>query len=94
MTPQKIITIIEGYEQQLAALGVERQRMDPFRTFASTSMEERLMHAHYLCGAGVKEYAFDPLRQRKTGSHLTAIQMCLSFADWYTLQQLMEANKP
>jgi len=42
----------------------------------------------------VKKYALDPEKQRKTGSHLTAVQMCLSFAGWYTLEELMCHNRP
>lgn len=93
MIPQKIVSLIEQYEKEIAALGISKRRMDPSRTFASLSREELLAHAHYLCD-GVKEYALDPELQRKTGSHLTAVQMCLSFAGLYTLQELMEHNRP
>jgi hypothetical protein len=93
MTPHKIITLIERYEQELAALGVPKRRIDTSRTFASLTRDEMLAHAHYLC-TGVKEFAPDPERQRKTGSHLTAVQMCLSFAGIYTLAELMEHNRP
>ena len=92
MTPQKIIATIEQYEQELAALGVPRKRMDPNRTFASLSREEMLMHAHYLC-SGVKEYALDLQKQRKAGSHLTSVQLCMSFAGLYTLQELMDHTR-
>ncbi len=93
MTPEKIISIIEMYEERLRAEGVSKTRMDPKRTFASTNVAERLAHAHFLCD-GVKEYAKDPQKQRKTGSHLTAVQMCLSLAGWYTLEDLMNHNRP
>lgn len=93
MTPEKIISIIEMYEELLREAGVPKTRMDPKRTFESTSVAERLAHAHFLCD-GVKEYSRDPQRQRKTGSHLTAVQMCLSFAGWYTLEELMNHNRP
>jgi hypothetical protein len=93
MTPQKIISVIEGYELELAALGVQRKRMDLFRTFGSLSHEEALSHAYYLCD-GVKRYAIDPEMRRKTGSHLTSVQISLSLADRYTLAELMEHNRP
>ncbi len=93
MTPEKIISVIEIYEKRLREAGVCKVRIDPKRTFESTSVAERLSHAHFLCD-GVKEYAMDPDRQRKTGSHLTAVQMCLSFAGWYTLEDLMNHNRP
>ncbi len=91
MTPDKIVSIIEGYERRLNNEGVPKIRMNPNRTFASLSKEGCLAHAHFLCD-GVKIYASDPERQRKAGSHLTAIQMCLSFAGWYTLEEIMNHN--
>ena len=93
MTPEKIIEIIEMYERRLEVSGVPKTRIDPKRTFASLSREEILAHAHFLCD-GVKEFARDPERQRRAGSHLTAIQMCLSFAGWYTLADIMNHNRP
>lgn len=93
LTPkEKIISLIEMYEERLRKEGVPKVRMDPKCTFASLSKKERLAHAHFLCD-GVKEYAKDPGRQRKTGSHLTAVQMCLSFAGWFTLEEMMNDNR-
>ncbi len=93
MTPEKIITIVEKYEKRLCKEEIPKIRIDPKRTFASCNREEILAHANYLID-GVKEYAVDPEKKRKTGSHLTAIQMCLSFAGWYTLEDLMNHNRP
>jgi len=93
MTPQKIISVIEVYEERLRKMGIPKIRMNPQRTFESLTREERLAHAHFLCD-GVKKYALDPEKQRKTGSLLTAVQMCLSFAGWYTLEELMCHNRP
>lgn len=92
MTPEKTVSVIEMYEERLREGSVPKVRMDPNRTLASLNMGEMLAHAHFLCD-GVKKYAQDPEKQRKTGSHLTAVQMCLSFAGWYTLQDLMDHNK-
>ena len=93
MNSEKIISIIEMYERRLRKEDIPKIRMDPKRTFASLNKKEILAHAHFLTD-GVKEYAKDDSRQRKAGSHLTAIQMCLSFAGWYTLEELMNHNKP
>jgi hypothetical protein len=93
MTPEKIISVIEMYEQRLREADIPKIRISPKLTFGSCSPAELLAHAHYLCG-GVKAYARDPDKLRKTGSHLTAVQMCLSFANWYTLEELMSHNKP
>jgi len=67
--------------------------MDPERTFESLTRDERLAHAQFLCDR-VKELARYPEKRRKMGSHLTAVQLCLSFAGWYTLEELMNHNKP
>lgn len=93
MTPEKIISVVEMYEQRLKSEGIPKIRMDTKRTFGSLQRIEILSHAHFLCD-GVKELARNPAKQRKTGSHLTAIQMCLSFAGWYTLKELMNHNRP
>ncbi len=92
MEPDVIVRVIELYEVRLRKANVPMTRMDPSRTFESLNRKERLAHAHFLC-RGAKDYARDPMRQRKAGSHLTAIQMCLSFAGWYTLAELMEHNR-
>lgn len=92
MESQHVISIIEKYETKLSAAGIPKERIDPTRTFQSLSISEILAHAHFICD-GVKEYARDPTKQRKTGSHLTVVQMCLSFAGWYTLEDLMTHNR-
>lgn len=93
MTTEKMIAVIEMYEDRLRVTGIPRTRMNPSRTFASLSKQECLQHAFALC-EGAKEFARDPERRRKAGSHLAAIQMCLGFAGWYTLQDLMDHNRP
>ncbi|MDE1919422.1 MAG: hypothetical protein KGH56_01855 [Patescibacteria group bacterium] len=93
MTKKKILAVIAMYERHLRREGIPKVRMDPGRTFASLNKEELLAHAHFLCD-GMKEYAKDPEKRRKTGSHLTAVQMCLSFAGWYTLEELMNHSRP
>lgn len=93
MTPQHITSVIEKYEQQLQAAGIPKIRMDERKYFRDLGPDELLAHAHFLCD-GVKQYAMNQAKLRKTGSHLTAIQMCLSFAGWYTLGELMEHNRP
>ncbi|TRZ64634.1 MAG: hypothetical protein D4Q79_01210 [Spirochaetia bacterium] len=92
MTPEKVISVIEMYEWKLREANIPKTRMDPRRTFASLDNDEILAHAHYLSD-GAKQYAKEG-RLRKMGSHLTAIQMCLSFAGWYALGDLMNHNKP
>lgn len=92
MTPEKIVAVVEMYEKRLESSGVPKKRMNPALSFGVCTSEEILSHAHYLC-ATTKEYAQDPQRQAKANQRLTALQMCLSFANWYTLAQLMEHNR-
>jgi hypothetical protein len=92
MTPDKIIEIIGRYEKELAGAKIPKKRMDPALYFRDLSSDELLAHAHYLC-EGIKKYAKNSHQQRKAGSHLTAVQMCLSFAGWYTLEELMDHNR-
>jgi len=92
MDYEKVISVVEMYEERLHREGIPKIRIDPKRTFASLTREEMLAHAHFLTD-GAKKYAREG-KLRKMGSHLTAIQMCLSFAGWYTLEELMNHNRP
>ena len=93
MTPAKIISVIEMYEARLRKADIPKRPVCDQCTFKCLSEAEVLAHAHWLCD-GVKQFAKDPTKRRKTGSHLTAVQMCLSFAGWYTLGELKTHNKP
>lgn len=92
MTPEKIISVISMYEERLLKEKIPKVRIDIRRTFGELSYDELLAHAHFLCD-GVKVLALNPEKKRKTGSHLTSVQMCLSFVGWYTLEDLMNHNR-
>lgn len=92
MTPDKMIQVVTRYEKRLQAKGVFKERMQPRRTFGSCTEAELLAHAYYLSD-NVKEFANDPTRWGRANRHFTAMQMCLSFANWYTLEELMRHNK-
>ncbi len=92
MNSEKVISVIEMYQERLEKENVPKIRMDIKKTFASLNKDEILAHAHFITD-GVKEYAKQG-KLRKMGSHLTVIQMCLSFAGWYTLEELMNHNRP
>ena len=93
MSPEKILSVVEIYEERLIRENVPKIRIDPKRTFSSLSTDEILAHVHYLID-GVKQYSTIPNKEGKTGRHLGSIQMCLSFAGWYSLEELMNHNKP
>lgn len=93
MTPKKIISIIEMYEAQFVTAGVPKIRMDQDKYFRDIPADELLAHAHFLCD-GAKQCAGSLPKHGKANRHLAAIQMCLGFAGWYTLGELMDHNRP
>lgn len=92
MTPEKVVSVIKMYTFWLKVAKVPKKRMDPSKTFGSASKRALLAHAHFLC-QGVIDFSSDPGKTGKMHRHLTAVQMCLSFADWYTLEDLMRHNR-
>ena len=92
MTPEKIVSVIEMYKQRLEAEQIPARRIDVNRSFKNCTTREVLSHAHHLC-EGACVYAMDPEKFGKANRHLTAIQMCLGFAGWYTLAELMDHNR-
>jgi hypothetical protein len=92
MTERKIQQVVAMYRARLRHHGIPEIRMDPKRTFKELTTEEALAHAHFLL-KGVEAYAEDR-REGKCGRHLGAVQMILSFAGWYTLEDLMQHNRP
>lgn len=91
MTPEKIQAVVRIYRAQFEKEGVPKTRMDPRSFFASK--EEMLAHAHYLLD-GIEEYAKDPDKQGKCRRHLGSCQTLLWTAGWYTLEELMNHNRP
>ena len=67
------------------------QRIDLNRTFRSCSDNELLSYAHYLLD-GLEELANNPEKEGRTGRHLGAVQVLLSAAGWYTLDEIMHHN--
>lgn len=92
MTPEKILFVVAMYEKTLRSRNIPKKRMDPSQTFQSLNKKQRLAHAHYLCD-GIKIFAHDRDKYGKLNRHFTAIQMCLSFAGAYTLEELMNHNR-
>lgn len=96
MTPQKILEVISRYEKRLVAEGVPKKRINTSLSFGVCTSADLLSHAHYLC-EGLRNAICcgerNTYKHDKANRHLTAIQMCLSFANWYTLAELMEHNR-
>jgi hypothetical protein len=93
MTPEKILAVVGMYEARLKQEGIRPKRMETSCTFATLSKQEVLAHVYHLI-VGIKELAVNPEKQGKTGRHLGSIQTCLSFVGWYTLDDLMNHNRP
>ena len=92
MDTEQILRTLELYETRLKDTGVQAVAMNPSRTFGSLSQPEILAHAHYLI-QGAKEMAQQAEKWGKVNRHLASIQMCLSFANWYTLEELKGHNR-
>ena len=93
MTPKKIAQIVQQYSALLQQEGITPRRIDPNSSFANKSPCELLEHALYLCEQ-LPSFVFVAGKFGKANRHLTAIQMCLSFADRYTLNELRAHNRP
>lgn len=95
MTKEKIISVLEFYQKVLDALheSPPRKRIDPKKKFSELSREEILSHANFLID-GAKEFALQEGKLGKANRHLSSIQMCLSFAGLFSLEDVMNHNKP
>ena len=91
MKRKKILEVCNSYKKMLEEKDVEPKRWDVQRPFSESRLDERMSHALYLIG---NISSFDPQRQYdKLNRHFTAIQMCLSFAGMFTLEDLMSHNR-
>jgi len=93
MKPIEIKYIALAYQEQLIEHKIPAERMNPInKTFRDMDSDELLMHAHYLC-QNIFRFLPDDRKWDKVNRHFAAMQMCLSFAGWYTLDQLRDHNK-
>jgi len=91
MTPEHILYLLSIYEEgDLEAY--PPKRIDPSRKFSELNRDEILSHARYLC-QNLMTFLHDPEKEGKIGRHFGALQMCLSFAGLYTLEDLMSHNR-
>lgn len=92
MDVEQIRAVVRTYDVLLSGKNVMPQRLALHRTFASCSREELLAHAKHL----IDQFpTIHPTEQYgKLNRHLSAIQMCLSFAGKFSLGELLEHNRP
>lgn len=93
MKPEKIRLVAEAHLALLRSKGVVSKRIDTSCSFSQIPREGLLAHASYLL-EGLLTFVNQEGKYGKANRHLTAAQMCLSFAGIYTLDELREANKP
>ena len=92
MTPEKVQGNLGIYRDCLERMGVQAERMNPERTFKSMSEAELLRHALHLVES-VEKLVAENAALDKIGRHYAFLQACLSFAGWYTLEELMSQNR-
>jgi len=79
------------YQNRFNTEGIPKKRMDTKKFFESK--DEMLAHANYLLD-GIREFAVRTDKIGKTGRHLGSVQTLLLVAEWYTLEDLMNHNRP
>ncbi len=83
MTPEKILQLIDLYEEMLCnwpKINYHSSYLDDL------NKSEILSYAHHLCGIA------PTLKHENLNYCLAAIQTCLSFAGWFTLDDIREHN--
>lgn len=93
MTTEKIITVVEMYRKEFEKRGIPKKQMNPKRTFGSLSSGERLEHTHYLLDL-IIEHIQRRSDEDKVNRLLASAQTLMSISDWYTLEDLMNHNRP
>ena len=97
MTTEKILEVVTLYRKRFETEKVHKERMDLFSHFSFSNQEvakrKMLEHAYYLLD-GVEEFARNPDKIGKTNRHLGSIQTLLLISGWYTLDELMNHNRP
>ena len=95
MDIHKITQILTEYKNYLESKNVYANRIQTNKTFRDYKDDPLLIlsHALYLVH-GALVIAQNKDKYGKLNRHLTAAQMCLSFAGVYTLDELMAHNKP
>lgn len=92
MTPEKIVRVVANYRNVLTAAGVKQKCIKKNHTLASCTRLEIIAHALYLIDQFPR---IDIERQfGKANRHLSAIQTCLSFAGYYSLDEIEQHNRP
>lgn len=93
MTPESILMIVGIYEFLFKKEGIPKIQAPLDTYFGNLPADKQLAHANFLCDL-VREVVNDPELWGKTNRLFAALQMCLSNAGWYTLEELQNMNRP
>lgn len=93
MNTEKIKEVIDKYRQDLEHRQTYPVRMDITKCYVDLTQSQRLNHVHYLLD-GLEAFYQDPEKKGKTGRHLGAIQAILCYEGFYSLEELMNHNRP
>ncbi len=94
MTPKKMLGLVAIYELRLKNEGIPKVQVDSAVYFGNCTPKELLAHAHYLCDEvrNIAEASDLSEMWDKANRLFAALQMCTSFAGWYTLGELRRQN--
>ncbi len=92
MTPAAVLEVVSSYEAVLSVFPISPARVDttspgPF------SVKELIAHAKYLL-PGIREFATQEGKWGKTNRHLASVQMFLLMAGIFSLEDVMNHNRP
>lgn len=93
MDQVKIMSVVRDYKALFVEKGVSIQRIETSCKFSEVSEDAVLAHAHHLV-ENIINFIDDKRDSGKIHRHFAALQMCLSFAGWYSLDDLMNHNRP
>lgn len=93
MTAVQMLGLVGAIEWNLGREQIPKTQVPPKTYFGKLSEKELLAHAHFLCDE-VRKHAEDPEHWGKANRLFASLQMCLSFAGWYTLEEMQNMNRP
>ena len=91
MIEEKILAMVGKYIAELEGINIPVKRMDTSRKARDLSLNERLMHAHYLC-KNVQKFIRDPESRDKGIMHFGFMQACLSFGGLYSIDDFRKVS--
>jgi hypothetical protein len=92
MTPASVLEVVKSYEAILTIFPTPPARLDTNKP-GPFAIKELIAHAKYLL-PGIKELALQEGKWGKANRHLASVQMFLLMAGVFSLEDLMNHNRP